>query len=87
MILLGVNQIIESQSLTFMHKAFKVQLPVNLHAHFNLIIGNKRCLNIFKCECSRTTKKQKCLSLIGARLWNKTDMKILNSYIHNFKKN
>ena len=66
--LLTVNQIIELQSLTFMHRAFEGQLPVNLQTHFNLNTDNKRYRNNFKCQYSRTTKKQHCLSLIGVKL-------------------
>ena len=85
--LLTVNQIIGLQSLTFMYRAFKGLLPVNLQAHFNLSTGNKRYQNNLKCQYFRTTKKQHCLSFIGVKLWNKTDKWILNSNnIHMFKK-
>ena len=76
---LTVNQIIELHSLTFMYRAFKGLLPVNLQTHINLDAGDKIYQDNFKCQCSWTTKKQHCLSFIGVRLWNKTDKLILNS--------
>ena len=54
--LLTVNQIVELQLLTFMYKAFKRLLPVNLLAHFNLNTGNKRYQNNFNCQFSDDKK-------------------------------
>ena len=69
-----------------MYKAFKGLLPVNLQTHLNLNTGNKRYQNNFKCQYSRTTKKQHSLSFIDVKLWNKTDKWILNSNnMHMFK--
>ena len=76
--LLTINQIIELQSLTFMHKAFKGLLSINLQTHLNLNIDIKRYQNNIKCQYSRITKKQHCLSFIGVKLCNKTDKWILN---------
>ena len=70
-----------------MHRALKGLLTVNIQTHFNLNTGYKGYQNNFKCQYSRTTKKQHCLSFIGVRIWNKTDKWILNSNnIHMFKK-
>ena len=108
---LTVNQIIELQSLTFMHRAFKKLLTGNLQTHFNLNTGNKSHQSNFKCQYSRqfisihvyiytyyifiyifisifsNKKTQHCLSLIGVKLWNKTDKWILiSNNIHMLKK-
>ena len=77
--LLTAKQIIALQSLTFMHRAFKGLLPVNLKTNFNLNTCNKIYQNSFKCQYSRTTEKQHCLTFIGGKLWNKTDKWVLNS--------
>ena len=79
MIPLTVSQIIELKSLSIMHKAFRGLLPVNLQTHFSLNAVNKLHQNNLKCQYSRTTTKQHCLSFIGVNPRNKTDKWILNS--------
>ena len=84
--LLTVNPIIELQSSTFIYKAFKGQLPVNLQSHFNLNTGSKD-IKITLNVNILGKKNKKYVSFIGVKLWNKTDKWILNSYnIHMFKK-
>ena len=74
------------KNMVFMCKVYNKLLPANIMSYFKTINAchnrNVRMKNCnFKIKFSRTTKKSKCISVKGSKMWNDipADIKLCKS--------
>ena len=72
--ILTIFQLVKLQTCIMMYKAFSNKLPENIQSYFTKSFsGNEyrtRQKNCLKKKYTQTTKRQYCLSNIGAKVWN-----------------